>query len=421
MNDETESPSKMNQPVEASWNPFDTDFLINPYPQYELLRDQDPVHRTAFGNLVVTRFDDVFEVLRNPNTSVDRNNTAEGMDRPEHIKKLQESSMDRPPSILTLDPPEHTRLRKLVQRTFTPRGIEKMRHLTTEIVDDLLAQLAEKRQIDLIEDFAFVVPFVVIHSMLGLPDADMLNVREWSQTLVQTLEPNISPEQVDEAIWGGTQLNEYLTEALAWKRNEPGDDLLTDLIAVEEGGEGLTEPELLSMISLLFVAGHETTVNLIGNGTHSLIDNPNQFQLVLNDPSVDDTMVDELLRFDSPVQNSGRLLLEDMELSGTHVEAGELVLTALGSANRDPRFWGETAHQLDVKREDASRHVSFGSGVHYCLGAALAKMEGEIAVTRLIRRFPDLSITEEPTFNSRIILRGREKFPVDLGSPNKVG
>ena len=285
----------------------------------------------------------------------------------------------------------------------------------------MLAQLAEKRQIDLIEDFAFVVPFVVIHSMLGLPDADMLNVREWSQTLVQTLEPNISPEQVDEAIWGGTQLNEYLTEALAWKRNEPGDDLLTDLIAVEEGGEGLTEPELLSMISLLFVAGHETTVNLIGNGTHSLINNPNQFQLVLNDPSVDDTMVDELLRFDSPVQNSGRLLLEDMELSGTHVEAGELVLTAFGSANRDPRFWGETAHQLDVKREDASRHVSFGSGVHYCLGAALAKMEGEIAVTRLIRRFPDLSITEEPTFNSRIILRGREKFPVDLGSPNKVG
>ena len=188
--------SETGQLVEASWNPFDTDFLINPYPQYELLRDQDPVHRTAFGNLVVTRFDDVFEVLRNPNTSVDRNNTAEGMDRPEHIKKLQESSMDRPPSILTLDPPEHTRLRKLVQRTFTPRGIEKMRHLTTEIVDDLLAQLAEKRQIDLIEDFAFVVPFVVIHSMLGLPDADMLNVREWSQTLVQTLEPNISPEQV---------------------------------------------------------------------------------------------------------------------------------------------------------------------------------------------------------------------------------
>ena len=329
--------------------------------------------------------------------------------------------MDRPPSILMLDPPEHTRLRKLVQRTFTPRGIEKMRHLTTEIVDDLLSQLAEKKEVDLIKDFAFVVPFVVIHSMLGLPDADMLNVREWSQTLVQTLEPNITPEQVDEAIWGGAQLNEYLTEALAWKRTEPGDDLLTDLIAVEEGGEGLTEPELLSMISLLFVAGHETTVNLIGNGTHSLINNPDQFQLVLNDPSVDETMVDELLRFDSPVQNSGRQLLEDVELSGIQVQGGEIVLSALGSANRDPRFWGETAHELDVKREDASRHVSFGSGVHYCLGAALAKMEGEIAVTRLIRHFPDLSITEEPTFNSRIILRGREKFPVDLGSPNKVG
>ncbi|MCH1514510.1 MAG: cytochrome P450 [Acidimicrobiales bacterium] len=417
MKQENDINSEMGKLVEASWNPFDPDFLINPYPQYELLRDQDPVHRTAFGNLVVTRFDDVFEVLRNPNTSVDRNNTAEGMDRPEHIKKLQDASMDRPPSILMLDPPEHTRLRKLVQRTFTPRGIEKMRHLTTEIVEDLLDQLAEKREIDLIKDFSFVVPFVVIHSMLGLPDADMLDVREWSQTLVQTLEPNISPEQVDAAIWGGTQLNEYLTEALAWKRNQPGDDLLSDLIAVEEGGEGLTEPELLSMISLLFVAGHETTVNLIGNGTHSLLNNPEQFNLVLNDSSVDSTIADELLRFDSPVQNSGRLLLEDMELSGVHVEAGELVLTALGSANRDPRFWGDSAHVLDVKRQDASRHVSFGSGVHYCLGAALAKMEGEIAVTKLIRRFPEISITSEPTYNSRIILRGREEFPVDLGSP----
>ena len=417
MKQENDINSEMGKLVEASWNPFDPDFLINPYPQYELLRDQDPVHRTAFGNLVVTRFDDVFEVLRNPNTSVDRDNTAEGMDRPEHIKKLQDASMDRPPSILMLDPPEHTRLRKLVQRTFTPRGIEKMRHLTTEIVEDLLDQLAEKREIDLIKDFSFVVPFVVIHSMLGLPDADMLDVREWSQTLVQTLEPNISPEQVDAAIWGGTQLNEYLTEALAWKRNQPGDDLLSDLIAVEEGGEGLTEPELLSMISLLFVAGHETTVNLIGNGTHSLLNSPEQFNLVLNDPSVDYTIADELLRFDSPVQNSGRLLLEDMELSGVHVEAGELVLTALGSANRDPRFWGDSAHVLDVKRQDAPRHVSFGSGVHYCLGAALAKMEGEIAVTKLIRRFPEISITSEPTYNSRIILRGREEFPVDLGSP----
>ena len=416
MKQENDIDAETEQLVEASWNPFDPDFLINPYPQYQLLRDQDPVHRTAFGNLVVTRFDDVFEVLRNPNTSVERDR-AGVIEMPEHIKKLQESSMDRPPSILMLDPPEHTRLRKLVQRTFTPRGIEKMRHVTTELVDDLLDQLAEKREIDLIKDFSFVVPFVVIHSMLGLPDADMLNVREWSQTLVQTLEPNITPEQVDAAIWGGTQLNEYLTEALAWKRTTPGDDLLSDLIAVEEGGEGLTEQELISMISLLFVAGHETTVNLIGNGTHSLLNNPDQFKLVLNDPSIDSTIADELLRFDSPVQNSGRQLLEDMELSGIHVQAGEIVLTALGSANRDPRFWGDSAHLLDVKRQDAARHVSFGSGVHYCLGAALAKMEGEIAITRLIRRFPEIAITDEPTFNSRIILRGREKFPIDLGIP----
>ena len=396
-----------------SWNPFDPEFLIDPYPHYERLRDEDPVHRTPFGNLVVTRFDDVHEVLRNPNTSVERHRPE--IELPDHIKKLDDNSIDRPPSILMLDPPEHTRLRKLVQRTFTPRATEKMRSQTIEIVDDLIKELAQKKQIDLIKDFAFVVPFVVIHSMLGLPDADMAKVREWSQTLVQTLEPTITPKQVDDAIWGSNQLAQYLTEAIAWKRNEPGEDLLTDLIAAEEEGDTLTEPVLLSMISLIFIAGHETTVNLIGNGTHALLNNPEQLDIVRSDHTIDSTMVDELLRFDSPVQNSGRKLLEDTELSGVKVEAGEIVLTALGSANRDPRFWGKTANVLDVTREDASRHTSFGSGVHHCLGAALAKMEGEIAIARFLRSFPDLSIISEPTYNSRIILRGRETFPVDLG------
>ena len=397
---------------EVSWNPLDPGFVADPYPHYGKLRDDDPVHRTLVGALLVTRYDDVYDVLRNPNTSVRRERHD---DVPEYMKPLTERYEERTPSILGLDPPDHTRLRKLVQRTFTPRAIGRMRDQTTSIVDGLLDDLADRSEIDLIADYAFVVPFAVIHSMLGLPDADMVRLRTWSQALVQTLEPFMTPEQVDEAIEGGTRMDEYLREALAWKRSKPGDDLFTELIAVEEEGDSMSEPELLSMVSLLFVAGHETTVNLIGNGICALLAHPDQLGRVRADSTVDETLADELLRYDSPVQNSGRRLLEPMVLSGVKVEAGEMVMTALGAANRDPRFWGDTADDLDVTRPDAARHVSFGSGVHHCLGAALARMEGEIAVTRLLRRFSELSLAAEPTFNGRIILRGRDRIPITLG------
>tara|TARA_Y100000590_G_scaffold429482_1_gene542091 strand:+ start:66 stop:1277 length:1212 start_codon:yes stop_codon:yes gene_type:complete len=391
------------------WNPLDSDFIADPYPYYQRLQDEDPVHRTQVGPLLVTRYDDVNEVLRNPRTSVERS----GLENvPDYMEPLVKRNQNKPPSILSLDPPDHTRLRKLVQRTFTPRAISRMRDQTTTIVDDLLENIANREEIDLISDYAFVVPFAVIHSMLGLPQADMVRVRTWSQALVQTLEPFMTPEQVEQAIEGANQMDDYLLEALDWKRGEPGDDLLTELISVEEDGDRMNQLELLSMVNLLFVAGHETTVNLIGNGVCALLANSDQLARVQNDPSVDSTLADELLRYDSPVQNSGRRLLEPMKLSGVEVSAGEVVLTALAAANRDTRFWGETANNLNIDRKDASRHTSFGSGVHHCLGAALARMEGEIAITRLVRRFPQLTLAAEPTFNGRIILRGRERIPI---------
>ena len=333
------------------------------------------------------------------------------------MKVLHKRGEDRPPSILGLDPPDHTRLRKLVQRTFTPRSIARMRQRTTTIVDDLLDELSKHATddpIDLIADYAFVIPFAVIHTMLGLPKADVERVRSWSHALTQTLEPYLTPEQVQAAIAGGDHMETYLRDAIAWKRQEPADDLLSDLVQVEEEGDRMTEDELLAMTNLLFVAGHETTVNLIGNGTHALLRHPEQLELVRSDESTDGTVADELLRYDSPVQTSGRRMMHDVEIEGIEVPAGELVLTALGSGNRDPIFWGETADDLDVTRTNANRHVSFGSGIHHCLGAALARMEGEIAVTHLIRRFPDLTLAAEPTYNARIILRGRETMPVSL-------
>ena len=402
-----------------SWNPFDTEFLLDPYPTYARLRDEDPVHRNPMGILIVSRYDDAHQVLRDPHTSVRRFESS--IELPEHMLRLRNRGEDRPPSILALDPPDHTRLRKLVQRTFTPRSIARMRDRTTTIVDDLLDDLTARSEsgdetIDLIADYAFVIPFAVIHTMLGLPEADVERVRAWSHAMTQTLEPYLTPEQVDASIEGGDHMETYLRDAIEWKRREPADDLLSDLVAVESDGDRMDADELLAMTNLLFVAGHETTVNLIGNGTHALLRHPDQLALVRDDESVDETLADELLRYDSPVQTSGRRMMHDVEIGGVEVPSGEMVLTALGSANRDPRFWGDTAGDLDVTRADANRHVSFGSGVHHCLGAALARMEGEIAVTSLVRRFPDLALAGEPTYNARIILRGREVMPVSLGS-----
>jgi cytochrome P450 len=332
------------------------------------------------------------------------------------MRELQQRREERPPSILGLDPPDHTRLRRLVQRTFTPRAIGRMRDQTVSIVESLLDDLSGRDRIDLIADYAFVVPFTVIHRMLGLPDADMAKVREWSGALTQTLEPFLSPEQVTAAMHAGEKMDTYLTDAIEWKRHRPAEDLLTALTEAEEEGDRLDSGELLSMVSLLFIAGHETTVNLIGNGTHALLRHPEQMELVRSGLSDDETMTDELLRYDSPVQTSGRRLTRDTVIGGVEVAADEMVLTALGSANRDPAFWGDAADTLDVTRAGAARHLSFGSGVHHCLGAALARMEGEIGITRLVRRFPDLALADEPTYNARIILRGRETFPVILGS-----
>ncbi|MDP7551329.1 MAG: cytochrome P450 [Acidimicrobiales bacterium] len=398
-----------------SWNPFDPDFLTDPYPHYARLRAEDPVHRTPLGPLIVSRYDDAFQVLRDPTTSV-RRSSSPG-DIPEHMRPLEQRRMERAPSILGLDPPDHTRLRKLVQRTFTPRSISNMRAQTEVIVESLLDDLTGRESIDLITDYAFVVPFTVIHSMLGLPEADTMKVREWSGALTQTLEPFLTPEQVTAAVDAGHKMDAYLTDAIEWKRLEPGDDLLTGLIQVEEEGDRLDGDELLSMVGLLFVAGHETTVNLIGNGTHALLCNPEQTELVRTAQVDDENMVEELLRYDSPVQTSGRRLTKDTVIGGIEVAADEMVLTALGSANRDEAFWGSTAADLDLTRDGAARHLSFGSGVHHCLGAALARMEGEIAISRLVRRFPELSIAEEPIISARIILRGRGTFPVNLGTP----
>ncbi len=313
-------------------------------------------------------------------------------------------------SILNIDPPDHTRLRKLVSSVFTPRRVADLRPVVQRIVDQHLDAVADLDQFDLIADLAFPLPFTVISEMLGMPDSDRDQLREWSHTLVRILDFTIGPDELRECVIAGENMRAHISEVIEWKRRNPGDDLLTALIRAEDDGDVLSDVELLDQVNVLFIAGHETTVNLIGNGTWALLQHPEQLALLRDDPSVETTAIDELLRYDSPVQMSRRIALEPIELRGHHIEAGTFVLTSLGSANRDEAVFGPTAAELDLRRADAARHLSFGSGSHHCLGASLARLEGLVAITSLVRRFPDLRAVGEPDWNGRLVLRGMDSL-----------
>ena len=296
--------------------------------------------------------------------------------------------------------------------------IEELRPRVQELVDQYL-DAAEARgtgEMDVIADLAFPLPFTIISEMLGIPDdGDREQLREWSGAIVKGFDPILSPDEMREMVVASDALWNLANDLVEWKRANPGDDLLTGMIAAEDEGDRLTSDELVEQLILLYVAGHETTVNLIGNGTLALLRNRDQLELLQQDPSVEATMADELLRYDSPVQMSRRVTLADYEIDGRRIEAGSLLMTCLGSANRDPARWGDTAAQLDLRRADANQHMSFGGGVHSCLGAHLARLEGREAISRLVRRFPTLELaTDELEWNGRIVLRGLRALPLRI-------
>ncbi|MPY96299.1 MAG: cytochrome P450 [Acidimicrobiia bacterium] len=403
-------------PGPATWDPFDAGFLADPYPAYARLRAEDPVHRTPLGPYVATRYADVARVLRDTTLSV--RPAADDRSTVRYVAARAEIGDDEPvePSLLRLDPPDHTRLRRLVQQSFTPRAVRRMREVVARLVDDLLGDLAAgPREVDLLARFAFPLPFLVICELLGLPAGDRDALRAWSRDVTVTLEPLIGDEELRRAVTSNRSLRGYLRDQVAAKRAAPGDDLLSELIAAEEAGDRLGGRELEAMLSLLFVAGHETTVNLVGNGTLALLRHPDQLARLRHDPGLDAGLADELLRYDSPVQTSGRRTIGPIEVGGVELPGRHQVLVALGSANRDRAVWGEDADELVLGRPDADQHLSFGSGLHVCLGAHLARLECEVAVPALVRRFPDLRLaTEHLEWAPRIVLRGVRELPVRL-------
>ncbi len=403
---------------ETLYNPFEPGFAADPYGQYASIRADGRVHRNPLGLRVLSHYDDCFELLRLAGTSVE-DRKAMNLVIPPLPDDLAERAGQRTRSILSLDPPDHTRLRRLVSSAFTVRRIERLRervqHLVAGLLDDLDEAGRDGEPVDVIARFAFPLPFVVISELLGMPEGDRDQLRAWSHEMTNSIEPFSDEPTMRRIVEAADNMFRHIDDAIEWKRHNPADDLLSGMIAAEEDGDRLTHDELRDQVALLYLAGHETTVNLIGNGTLALLRHRDQFDRLVADPSLDANAVDELLRYDSPVQVSRRITTAEVELAGETIAAGEMVLTLLGSSNRDEAKWGPTAADLDLGREGAGAHLSFGSGIHHCLGSALARLEGAEAVPALVRRFPAMEVaTDEPAWNGRIVLRGLDSLPVAL-------
>ena len=418
----------MDGPIrDVALNPFAPGFFANPYEQYGQLRDHVPVYESPFGPWILTRYDDCIRLLRDPRASVeerrvfDRRALLFAEDDPRRARGTR--------AILNIDPPDHTRIRRLAGKAFSPRRIEALGARIQALVDEFLDRAAACAEadpdgtVDVIADLAFPLPFVVISELLGMPEADRDVLRDVSHTLVLSLEPLTPPEHAPLLIAASDAMASHVDAAIEWKRAHPADDLLSALIAVEEEGDRLSPQELRDQVTLLYIAGHETTVNLIGNGTLALLRHPEQLARLRDEPGLIANAVDELLRFDGPVQFSRRVVLDDLTIDDVVIPGGNVVLTGLGAANHDPAHFGPDAGTLDVTRPLAPQHLSFGGGIHHCLGAVLARAEGRAAIGTLVRRFPDLALApdprggDEPAWNGRMILRGLDTLPVTLFGP----
>jgi cytochrome P450 len=398
------------------FDPFAPGFTDDPYPQYTVMRAQAPVYEHPFGFWLLTGYAEVSWLLRAGLSVEDGNMAADSLLR-QMRDQMYGAAADESPrasavSMLDRDPPDHTRLRRLVSKAFTPRAIQALRPRITELVDGMLDDMAERRRVDLVDALAFPLPFSVIAEMLGTPPADHERIRQLTGTVVRSLEPVADPELAAAILAADDELIQIAVEMIAWKRANPAEDLLTALIHAEDDGDALSDDELVAQTLLLYIAGHETTVNLIAGGTLALLSHPGQLALLRGDPSLVGNAVEELLRYDSPVQASRRITLEPVPVGGLTIPAGAFVMASLGSANRDERFWGPDAAELNLRRENARQHVSFGAGPHHCLGASLARLEACIAFERLTARFPGLALDGDVVWNGRINLRGPAHLPV---------
>ena len=394
---------------EIGFDPFLPEFNANPYPFYHRLREADPVHESPLGFWVLTRYDDCVMALR------DQRFGRAGFEGFLDQVYGGATEQDRlPRSMLFRDPPDHTRLRALVNRAFTPRVVDGLRPRIQAIVDDLLDRVERTKAMDVISDLAYPLPVLVISEMLGVPAGDNDTIKQWSADIARSLDAIGLPADagiVERGRAGRRALGEYFRGLIPERRKNPRNDLLSLLLAAEEQGDKLTEGELLATCVLLYIAGHETTVNLIGNGLLALLRHPAELERLRKDPSLIQSAVEELLRYDGPVQRTARTTNTEMEIGGKKIDKGVMVVPLIGAANRDPAHFPDP-DRLDVARPD-NRHIAFGFGIHFCLGAPLARLEAQIALGTLARRMPGLALaTETPEWRESQVLRGLQALPV---------
>lgn len=385
-----------------------SEFKANPFPFYAQLRSEAPVYQTTLPDgrdvWLVTRYDDVVAVLKDDRFSKDKINARRPPWLPGMLKPLLRNMLD-------VDVPDHTRLRGLVQKVFTVRLIENLRERIQDLADELLNQTQAEGRMDLVRDYAITIPTTIIAEMLGVPTEDRHKFHRWSSTAISS---TASRWGMVFALPNVVAFLRYVRGLVKSRRANPKDDLVTALVQAEEAGDQLSEDELVAMIFLLLVAGHETTVNLIGNGMLTLLENLDQMSKLRDNPLLIKTSVEELLRYNGPLETATeRYARTDTTVAGVIIPRGELVLAVLASANRDERQFKD-ADNLDLGREP-NPHVAFGFGIHYCLGASLARLEGQIAIATLLRRIPNLKLSIPPDklrWRRGLVLRGLESLPV---------
>jgi cytochrome P450 len=376
----------------------------DPYPRYAALRRMAPVHRSAIGLWVLSRYEDCQQLLRHPGVGKDFSQAASTVGLSEEQQAEQAAFRNDRSNMLFADPPDHTRLRSLATRAFTPKTVERLRPQIVALVDELIDGF-EGEEVDVMDALAFPLPVTVIGEMLGVPQEDRAQFRPLVRAVTALLELAITPEAMSEATAASTVMERYFADLVAERRAHPRNDLLTKLIQAEDEGDQLTEWELISTSILLFAAGFETTTHLIGNGLLALLRHPDQLERLRNDRALLRSAVEELLRFDSPVQITARTAYEELVIDGHQIEPNSTVLALIGAANRDPSRFTEP-DRLDVGRAEGSP-LSFGSGIHYCLGAALARLEGQIVLDRLLSRFRTMELVgDEPRHRDSLTLRG---------------
>ncbi|MEM9216875.1 MAG: cytochrome P450 [Cyanobacteria bacterium P01_F01_bin.150] len=399
------------------FNPYSADFRLNPYPVYHHLRSENPICNTIGGDWLFTRYEDVRAILRDHHVYSDN--------RPKLIEQKNKYFQNQGKSIQALsdasnkflfymNPPDHNRLRRLVNKAFSPIVVEQMRPQIQVAVNEYLDKALSKKEMDIIGDFADLLPVNVIARMLGVPSSDAKEqLNQWAQVLVRVLDSLISLEEYENINKAILDFQEYFRELISKREKNPQDDLISYLITARDESDHLSEEEVLSICIQLFLAGEETTVNLIGNGMLALLHHPEQMEKLRHKPEIIQNAVAEMLRYDSPIQMLCRIASDKLEIGGQTIQKGEKMFLCLGSANRDPAKF-DHPDRFDILRKK-NPHLAFGDSIHYCLGAALAKTEAEIAINSLVQRLPNLKLASDKLeWRKNITLRGLKTLRVNF-------